>query len=141
MFAWFPELSFICNYLKNVFWSTNSLRDEILYISLHYHSYVLVAMACQKQRPEVFYSKRCSLKLRKSHRKTLVPEYLFKQNSRPLTCNFIKKKRILNNAFQWSLQNFEEQLFYRTPTGDCFCLLVIMEIIIMRCNNDIASCQ
>ena len=119
MFAWFPEVSFICNYLKNVFWSTNSLRDEKLYISLHYHSYIMVAMASQKQGPEVFYWKRCSLKLRKIHRKTLVPEYLFKQNSRPLTCSFIKKKN-LAQCFPMNFTKFLRTTFLQNSYGWLF---------------------
>ena len=54
----------------------------------------------QKQPPEVFCKKRCSQKFRKIHRKTPVPESLFK-----IFLNFAK---------------FLKHLFPRTRLGDCF---------------------
>ena len=63
----------------------------------------------QKQLPKVFYGKRCSWKFCKIHRKT------------PEACNFIKKKtQARTGVFQWTLQDFQEHFFYRTPQDDCF---------------------
>ena len=52
----------------------------------------------QKQSPEVFYKKRYSYKFHKIHRKTPVPESLFKQSCRSQACYFIKKE-ILAQVF------------------------------------------
>ena len=45
----------------------------------------------QKQSPEVFCKKKCSLKVRKFHRKTSVLESLFNKVAGLPSCNFIKK--------------------------------------------------
>ena len=44
----------------------------------------------QKQPPNVFYEERCSQKFHKIHRKTPVPQSLFK----PQACKFIKKETL-----------------------------------------------
>ena len=53
----------------------------------------------QKQPPEVFYKKRCSLKFRKIHRKTPVPESLFKKEipAQVFSCEFYEISQ--NNFF------------------------------------------
>ena len=48
----------------------------------------------QKWPSEVFFAKRCSQKFHKIHRKTPVPESLFKQSCKPEASNFIKKKTL-----------------------------------------------
>ena len=51
-------------------------------------------LVVHKHPPEVFYKKRCSQKFHNIHRKTTVPESLFKQSCRPQPCNFIKKETL-----------------------------------------------
>ena len=60
----------------------------------------------QKQPPEVFCKKRCSLKFRKIHRKTPVPESLFK-----LSCNFFKKE-ILAKVFSCEFCEISKNNFF-----------------------------
>ena len=73
----------------------------------------------QKQSPEVFYKKRCSLKFRKIHRKTPLP-FLVKLHASGL--HFFKKRDCGTYVFLWILGNFQEHLFNRAPLDDCFWL-------------------
>ena len=59
--------------------------------------------------PEVFCKKGVLKNFEKNHWKTPVPQ--------PATS---LKKRLWTGVFLWILQNFYEQLFYRTPPSDYF---------------------
>ena len=50
--------------------------------------------SCEKQPPEVFCKRSCSYKFHKIHRKTPVPESLFKDSCRPQACNFVEKEAL-----------------------------------------------
>ena len=57
--------------------------------------------------------KKCYWKFRKIRRRTPVPESLFKKSYRPRPATLLKES--LAGVFLWILQNYQEQLFYRTP--------------------------
>ena len=73
----------------------------------------------QKQPPEVFCKKRCSLKFRKFHRKAPVLEPLFKKVAGVKTYNFIKM-RLQRRCFPVKFPKFLRTP-WRTSTKDCFC--------------------
>ena len=81
-------------------------------------SCAVTASSLQKQPLEVFCKKRCS------HRKTPVPESLFKKICRPRAraCNFIKKET-LAQVFSGEFCEISKNTFsYRTCLNVCFCL-------------------
>ena len=51
-----------------------------------------MVLLIQKQSPKVFFKKGALKVFTKIHKKTPVPESLFKQSYRPQACNFIKKR-------------------------------------------------
>ena len=65
----------------------------------------------QKQPPEVFCKKRCSKKFPKIHRKTPVPEPLFKYSCRLQACNFIKKES-LTQVFPCEFYEISKNTFF-----------------------------
>ena len=74
------------NYVWTVIfpWSFCSLKLQILRLFRARSSKTVkcrFTLKCQKQLPEVFCKKRCSEKFRKIHRKTHVPEPLFKKET------------------------------------------------------------
>ena len=70
-----------------------------------------ISLAIQKQPPEVFCKRCCSLKFRKMYKKKPVPEPLFKK-LQVGTYNFIKKRLSSTGAFCEFCENtfFTEQL-------------------------------
>ena len=109
MFAWSPEislesscqLSFICNYLKNVF-------DQLIQWGMKNYIFPCIITVTlwllrldQKQPPEVFCWKRCSLKLCIIHRKTLVAEYLLSNVPGLWPATLLKKEfgTVFSNKF------------------------------------------
>ena len=74
----------------------------------------------QKQPAEVFRKKRCSLKFRKIHRKTSVPE------SAAEACKFIKKET-LAQVFSWEFCEISNNTFtYKNTSGCCFCICKLL---------------
>ena len=76
-------------------WSYCSLKLQILRLFRARSSKTVkcrFTLKCQKQLPEVFCKKRCSEKFRKIHRKTHVPEPLFKKETlaQVFSCEFCK---------------------------------------------------
>ena len=74
--------------------------------------------------------------IRSSHRRCSVRKKVFLeilQNSQENTCargSFLIKLQAWacnfisgTGVFLWILRNFKQHLFYRTPPGDCFCLI------------------
>ena len=61
----------------------------------------------RSSRPYVFCKKGVLEISQKIHRKTAVPESLFKSSCRPKTCNFIKKEALA----QWIVWKFSGHLF------------------------------
>ena len=57
-----------------------------------------------------------------SHKSTCARVSFLNKVAGGAACNFIKKRDSDTGAFLWILRNFWEQLFYRTPPGDCFYL-------------------
>ena len=57
-----------------------------------------------------------------SHKSTCARVSFLNKVAGGAACNFIKKRDSGTGAFLWILPNFWEQLFYRTPPGDCFYL-------------------
>ena len=70
----------------------------------------------QKQPPEVFYKKRCSLKFRKIHRKTPVPESLFNKVAGPIPATLLKK-RFRHRSFPVNFMKFLRTTFLQKTSG------------------------
>ena len=68
----------------------------------------------QKQLPQMFDKKRCSLKYGKIHKKTPVSESCFWLGCRPQACHFLKKETPTLVCFCGFCKKFSGHLFCRT---------------------------
>ena len=53
----------------------------------------------------------------------------FSEVADPDLQHFTEKKGSIADLFLWIKRCFSEQLFYRVPSGDCFCILMEYQIL------------
>ena len=98
--------------MTNVIWLTISLNTNGL------HTFISPERHDQKQLLEAFCRKKCSLKFRKIHRKTSVPEFrvsfLIKLQAAPAT---LLKKRLWHRCFPVNFLNFLRTPFLQNTSG------------------------
>ena len=80
----------------------------------------------QKQPPEVFCEKRCSLEISENSQENTVARASFLIKLQAQACNFIKKETLGTGVFLWILRNFQEYISYKTPLDDCFWLVTTL---------------
>ena len=108
------------SFAKNVIYLGKATRLVKWYVTVSY-SY--------KQPLEVFYKKSVLKNFTK---------FTGKHLCHSLTT--LLKKRLWHRCYLWILWNFQEHLFYRTPSDDCFCTVIPFNVNIsflwlIRTNN------
>ena len=82
---------------------------------------------CRSSRSQTFFLNRCSLKLLKFHRKTLVLASLFNRVASLQTWNFIKKSNVV---FFFELLLFNSEIFSKHQLF-CPCFIIVYNVFAM----------
>ena len=122
---WNRKSCFVIKISKLIDWNWTDCAEQ--YLQLYsvglYACYNLCALLsrckCQKQPPEVFYKKMFWKNSQNSEGKTCATvSFLIKFQASGLQLNW--KRDSDTGVLLWSLWNFQEHFFYRTPSNDFF---------------------
>ena len=106
---------------------------------------VTITISSQKQPPEVFCKKRCSYKFRKIHRKTPVPECLFKESCKLRSATLLKTHRCFPvNFTKFSRTTFLTEHLWWLPldlTWEILKILLVRFLCNRKCQNQNNFCE